>query len=569
MKAMFGFLTPQAKESADPLQNAKSAAAWLRQLPALDVIGRQQHVIRALDAVRNTQHQIDLNRVAAIQFVDAALGADRRQLIKQYIENAEASPKLAERIWQALWEMSQAFMLAYQQALQGAVGHADNARWRAALPLLFVRLVHFHGTDAKLRVFKYERWIPAKWIELHQTYLRACEMGCDRQAMALPAAGSAAQPWSVEQEYLYVLLVHQLNSGNLSPTEIDWASSQLRAWSRRLSLEQIPKQMDGFFVDLAGREGIVRRTGNDRGSMLRYLDTTPLSEGMERAINSLRDAEMTDQGPVAVINQQRLSVLRKIQPTLSPSLLPELRRAPRVAVAVSARVRIGLSRICQDLAAKTTGEVAAESGAGTEHIEVFPVAGAPRAKRKTPAEDDSLAASLSSWSDPMWEVKDRSVAGLRIAATGGIGQSLTLGALVAVRQSDIDGWLLGVVRRLNKVSNEEVEAGVNLIAERMVAVTLAAKRRASEEMGYVVDGLDMSTMGDRFEGLYLPPPSRPDKPLAMKTVIIPTSEYQEGRNILLTTAHSVYTVSLRHLVEQRPEWSWATIQIVEKKARDE
>ena len=55
----------------------------------------------------------------------------------------------------------------------------------------------------------------------------------------------------------------------------------------------------------------------------------------------------------------------------------------------------------------------------------------------------------------------------------------------------------------------------------------------------------------------------------MKTVIVPTSEYQEGRNVLLTTAHSVYTVSLRHLVEQRPDWSWATIQIVEKKSRDE
>jgi len=569
MKAMFGFLTAQAKESVDPLQNAKSAATWLRQLPTLDVIGRQQHVIRALDALRKTQREIDLNRIAALQFVDAALGADRRQLIKQYIENAEAAPKLADRIWQALWEISQAFTLAYQQALQGAVAQADNARWRAALPLLFVRLVHFHGTDAKLRVFRYERWIPAKWIELHQTYLRSCELHCDRQAVALPAAGAAAQPWSVEQEYLYVLLVHQLNSGNLSPTEIDWASSQLRAWSRRLSLEQIPKQMDGFFVDLAGREGMVRRTGNDRGSMLRYLDTTPLSEGMERAINSLRDAEMTDQGPVAVINQQRLAVLRKIQPTLSPSLLPELRRDERTAVAVSARVRIGLSRICQDLAAKSPDEGTGDPGVGAEQIEVYPVAGAPRARRKAQVEDDSLAASLSSWSDPMWEVKDRSVAGLRIAATGGIGQSLTLGALVAVRQSDVDGWLLGVVRRLNKISNEEVEAGVNIIGERMVAVTLAAKRRASEDMGYVVDGLDMSTMGDRFEGLYLPPPSRPDKPLAMKTVIIPTSEYQEGRNILLTTAHSVYTVSLRHLVEQRPDWSWATIEIVEKKARNE
>jgi len=268
-----------------------------------------------------------------------------------------------------------------------------------------------------------------------------------------------------------------------------------------------------------------------------------------------------------VINQQRLAVLRKIQPAMSPSLHPELRRDPRFAVAVSARVRIGLARICQDLCAKAPEGATEASSSATEQIEVYPVQGTPRSRRKTLVEDDSLAASLSSWSDPMWEVKDRSVAGLRIAATGGIGQSLTLGALVAVRQSDADGWLLGVVRRLNKLSNEEVEAGVNIIAERMVAVTLAAKRRATEDMGYVVDGLDMSTMGERFAGLYLPPPSRPDKPLAMKTVIVPTSEYQEGRNVLLTTAHSIYTVSLRHLVEQRPEWSWATIQIVEKKAR--
>ena len=565
-KAMFGFLTPQ-KTADDPLLSSKAAAAWLRDLPALDVIGRQQHVIQALDGLR-AQREIDLNRVAAVGFIDAALGADRRQLIKQYIENVENSPKLAERIWQALWEMSQAFTLAYQKALESALTQAANARWRAVLPLLFVRFVHFHGTDAKLRVFKYERWIPGKWVELHQAYLRACEMHCDRQAVALPAAGSAAQQWTAEQEYLYVLLVHQLNTGNLSPTEIDWASSQLRAWSRRLTVEQIPRTLEGFFVDLAGREGLVRRTGNDRGSVLRYVDTTPLADGMDRAIASLREAELTDRGPIAAINQQRLSVLRKIQPAVAPTMQTELRRDPRVAVAVSARVRIGLARICQDLSAHGSGEHT-EVAAGAEQIEVFAVAGAPRIKRRNPDEQDSLAVSLSSWSDPTWEVKDRSVAGLRIAATGGLGQSLTLGALVAVRQSDIDGWLLGVVRRLNKVSNEEVEAGVNIIAERVVAVTLAAKRRANEDMGYVVNGLDLSTMGERFEGLYLPPPSRPDKPLGMKTVIVPTSEYAEGRNVLLTTARSVYTVSLRHLVEQRPDWSWATIQIVDKTTRDE
>jgi len=563
MKAMLGFLTPQVNV-ADPLQSAKSAAAWLRQLPALDVIGRQQHVVRALETIRKGS-AMDLHRVGAIEFVDAALGADRRQLIKQYIENAETSPKLADRIWQALWEMSQAFMVVYQSALESALSHGANTRWKAKLPLLFVRLVHFHGTDAKLRVFKYERWIPAKWMEIHQIYLRACELGYDRAPMALPAAGAGAQPWSVEQEYVYVLLVHQLNTGNLGPAETDWAASQLRAWSRRLALEPIPKSLEGFFVDLAGRAGLTRRNGNDRGSVLRYLDTTPLSEAMSRAVVSLRDSEATDQGPVAAINQQRLAVLRKIEPMLSPSSIMDLRRDPRTAVAVSARVRIGLSRICRDLAAKSGTE--APGDVGGEQIEVFPVAGGPRARRKQPAEDDSLAASLSNWSDPMWEVKDRSVAGLRISATGGIGQSLALGAIVAVRQSDADQWLLGVVRRLNKLSNEEVEAGVNIIAERIVAVTLAAKRRANEDLGYVVDGLDMSTMGERFEGLYLPPPSRPDKPLSMKTLIVPTPEYADGRNVILTTANSVYTLAFKHLVEQRPDWSWATVQIMEKHAR--
>ena len=54
----------------------------------------------------------------------------------------------------------------------------------------------------------------------------------------------------------------------------------------------------------------------------------------------------------------------------------------------------------------------------------------------------------------------------------------------------------------------------------------------------------------------------------MKTLIVPTSEYSEGRQVLLTTGRSIYTVALRHLIEQRSEWSWAAIQIVEKRARE-
>jgi hypothetical protein len=565
---MFGFLTQQARDHPDPLLTPKTASGWLRQLPSLDVIGRQQHVMRAFDGMRQSRRAPDLNRVAAVEFLDSALGADRRQLTKQYVENVDSSARLAERIWQALQEMCQGFIFAYQTALEQALLQTDNPRWKPAMPRLFSRLVHYYGTDAKLRVFRYERWIPAKWMELHQLYMRAAELGVERVPAALTGGGSSSTQWTVEQEYLFVLLIHQLNTGNLSPAELDWASAQLRAWSRRLQLDAVPRSPEGFFVDVAGKGGLVRRTGNDSGSMLRYLDTTPMADQLERAIHALRQAEATDQGPAAPINQQRVAILEKVRPAVSPNLNADLRRDPRIAVTVAAKVRVGLGRICRDLAAKDINEPANDPSASAEQIEVFAVAGGPRAKRFPANEHDSLAASISSFSDPMWQVKDRSVAGLRIAASGGIGQSLALGALVAVRQSDITDWVLGVVRRLNKVSNDEVEAGVSIIAERLVPVVLHAKREAKEDLGIIVNGIDVSTMGARFDGLYLPPPSRPDKPLAVKTLIVPTSEYVEGRNIILTTGRSVYTVALRQLVEQRAEWSWSAIQIVEKKPKE-
>ena len=564
---MFGFLTSSSKDATDPLVSAKSASAWLRQLPALDVIGRQQHVMRAFDAIRQSRKPIDIARAGAIEFLDAALAADRRQLTKQYVENVDAGPKLSVRIWQAVFDLTQGFIFAYQLALEEAVRQQANPRWKPLVPLLFARLLHYYGTDAKLRVSRYERWIPAKWMELHRTYLRATELGVERVPVVLGAANPNATQWTVEQEYLFALLIHQLNTGNLSPVELDWGSAQLRAWSRRLLLESVPSSPEGFFVDIAGKTGLTRRTGNDSGSMLRYLDTTPMSDQLDRAIASLRQAEDTDQGPAASINPLRVAILEKIRPAIAPNVNVDFRRDPRIACAVPARVRVGLGRIARDLTAKDMGD-AADAGHGHEQIEVYAVADSPRSRKRVPDEHDSLAASLSSFSDPMWQVKDRSVAGLRIAASGGVGQSLALGALVAVRQSDVSDWVLGVVRRLNKVSTEEVEAGVSIIADRIVAVTLNSRREPKDDMGFMVNGIDVSTVGARFDGLYLPPPSRPDKPLSVKTLIIPTQEYSEGRNIILGTGRSVYTVALRHLVEQRADWSWAAIQIIEKRARE-
>src|SRR6476659_3058431 len=240
---------------------------------------------------------------------------------------------------------------------------------------------------------------------MHGAFMRASELGVERVATSLGGNHGSGTQWTIEQEYVYALLVHQLNSGNLSPANLDWAATQIRTWSRRLELVALPKTMEGFFVDLAGRAGLVRRTGQDSGAMLRYLDTSALAEQLDMTLAALRHSEETDQGPVGPINQQRATILEKARAAIAPNLNTDMRRDPRTPCVVAARVRIGLARIQQELSKPASGEPSApDTSAGSnEQIEVYAVAGPVRAKKSAPDEADTLSANLATFSDPLWQ----------------------------------------------------------------------------------------------------------------------------------------------------------------------
>ena len=204
------------------------------------------------------------------------------------------------------------------------------------MPVLFARLIHYYGTDAKLRVCRHERWIPGQVGGAAPA--RSCAPASSASIACRPRSarpsGNGTQ-WTVEQEYVYALLLHQLNTGNLSPANLDWAARADPRVEPRLELVALPKSMEGFFVDLAGRAGLARRTGQDSGSMLRYLDTTPLANQLDVTIAALRHSEETDQGPVGPINQQRALILEKAR--AADRAEPERRHAARPAHALRGR----------------------------------------------------------------------------------------------------------------------------------------------------------------------------------------------------------------------------------------
>jgi predicted secreted protein len=588
---MFGFTTRYGRDQSDPLQTRKSAAEWFRNLPALDVIGRQEQVIRELSRLRHTRPAFDLDRVAAIVFLDGALAVDQRRVFTWYLENLNGSAKLANRFRQAALDVSHGFIFAYHAGLEAASTRQGDRRWRACLPRLTARLIHFHGVDNLVRLFRGDRAIPATWQQIHRLFVRACDLRCESSVPTLPGEGPLAIQGTVEQEYLHTLLQDLLDTGNLTPAELDWASSKLHGWSKHLRLEPEAPEAGGFYVDLAGAAGLARVNGSAEGAKIGYLDSTPLMLAIEHSIAALREPGPDGGTRPDVVKQQRIAILEKIRPVFSPSRHADLRRHARVAVDLPVDIRVGLSRITRALASPEppqranaaaqspatsaatdpacTGRIAIlhPPAANAEEIELLPIAGDPRSAdahiepaAQTPAADDTE-------SHPQWRVNDRSATGWRISAPGDLGQSLALGALVAMSSADGGEWMLGVVSRLSKRPRNEIEAGMSLIATRVVPVTLFGRRQAQADMSVVVDGIDVSTRGARFDGLYLMPPARLGTRLAMRTLIIPTSEYFEGRSVILSTANSNYSVTLGAVIDQHADWSWTTMHVAGKSPR--
>ncbi|MGE5089673.1 MAG: hypothetical protein ACM3QY_11150, partial [Candidatus Levyibacteriota bacterium] len=344
---MLAFLNSAGRPGADPFASVKATTAWLRELPANDAIGRQQLTLQAFEAMRQSRRPIDLARAEALQHADLTLAADRRALFRQYVASLDASPSVAMRIWQANFDLAQAFAAAYQAVLAAALGPKVYGTWKPHVPILFARRIHYLGTDAKLRICRHERWIPAKWTELHQLYLRASELGVHRMPTSLEASNSVARQWTVEQEYVYTMLLHQVNSGNLTPAQFDWVAAQLRTSCRRLKLTTLPGAVEDFVVDVSGDTGLARHTGRESGALLRYVDTAPLAAQLDLSLAALRQSDTAGDGAISPATRERIRILQLACGALAPVADADLRRDPREACSIPARVRIGLARIHQ------------------------------------------------------------------------------------------------------------------------------------------------------------------------------------------------------------------------------
>ena len=554
---MFGFGINEKK----PLSDVRSAEHWLASLPAKDPLAMNAEVVAQLEKAAAPSSQRSPRGLEAVFRVDTHTAGLRRTLTSQYIEHASRSSRIEDQLWQALFDQTQAFLQCYQAFASEIAQNRGSAKWQALLPELVAREIVHRGLDAKIRLYHHEHWIPARWAELHALFTRACSQQIERRPLALQGD---ARTTTIEHEYLVVTMLQLMNTGNLTVRNLDWLTEQLDEWCAPLRFTLESSSGTSFYVDLASRTGLRRRPPGPLEGRVLFLDTRPLHSSLRQHIVALeqkiRSEPVSDK---AARRSEQLNLLMKLASQIDPDYRPMPRRGERRAATGTVDAIVGFAKISGYLREEQSSPIPdhdpSKSFGGTMELAVF-----GRSRTAPPDRRDELARRrLAAFAavGGAWEVKDVSQTGFRLLAPMNVANAVSLGALAAIRPAGQAEWTLGIVRRMQRLTAERAEIGLQVIANTLVGVQLHEQRRPSDA-DYSIDGEPVTFGGRGFHGLFLALRTRAGGGV-VQSLILPPAEYKPNKRVMLQTAQVSYAVRFGHVLEQEPDWVWAAIEPIE------
>lgn len=553
---MFGF----GKTTRDPLADAKTAARWLAAFPVQDPLALHAALLTELGRVADRNTRRTPAQLESVFALDAHTAELRATLTAQYIEHASRSSRIENQLWSALFDLTQAFLVTYQAFGREVAAHPASGKWQQMLPELVARQMKHLGLDARVRLYRYEPWIPAKWAELHTLFSLALSRKIERESLPLDPAGGTT---TIEHEYLLVLMLQLVHGGNTTPRHLEYVADELDGWCQPLRLTLEPTALSSFYVDLAGREGLKRRTPAPLEGRVLFLDTRPIHAVLLQNIvvleQKIRTQPLSERAPKRA---EQLALLQKLAAQADPEFRPFARRGERTAAAGTVDAVVGFANIAGYLReeAKNPSPQAevGQSFGGTVEFATF-----GRVRNEQDRIAEQARRRLASHASPggPWEVKDVSQTGFRLVAPMVVANAVTLGTLVGLRPHGQKEWTLGIVRRMRRLTSDRAEIGLQVVATQVTGVDLVEQRKATDA-DYSVDGEIPTINGRVFPGLYLALRKRGAQ-APVNSLIVPAPEYQPARKVRMLADRVATRLRLGRLLEQQPDWVWASIEPIE------
>ena len=541
---------------------------FCRSLPRQDPIAAQKLLCEALS-------RLVLNRKPDERQLSALLSFDRhahqisKRLLVQYGEGDGQLGSLDRRVFLSAQRLSRSFAQAYELFL----GHVENSAdksWRENAGTVLVRLFRHRQVELMLRLFRYKKRNSEQWRQLHRAYQFAQVQGLVNDCMPRSLPGDKSAPdQTLEQQFIQILLVGAMNTGQFSPRELLWASNWIARWRSLLTLQSADAngeargEWNGFVVDLRGAEGLKRFYAGETGDFL-HLDTAPLMGAIDKEVAALNDAPTAPNSPVSTERDGRGVLLSKLRMLFAPDLVSIKRRGDRKPVAFSVQAISGLPHIVQVLreeAQRKTKPMAASAAQVEEITIIAPASGHTRMMSTSGAAGLApLSIATAFGAKPQtWQVKDRSDSGCRMRGQTTDLNGLIPGSLIAIREGENAQWTVGVVRRLRRLMVDHVEISVEHIGRKPRFVKVATDYHPDP---YINDGPNKNTQ--RCLGALYLPASEKHPTMPIKTLLVPASAFNAGRAITLLSSTAIYTLRLNKPLEQQSGFVWTTFALIDK-----
>ena len=453
----------------------------------------------------------------------------------------------------------------------GCIQASTDETWTRHEGMILVQLFHHRKVEFLLRFLRYKKRNSLQWRELHAMYLRAHEADLSRQ----PQADGESDPvyrtaGKLEQQYLQILLLEAMNSGQFSPREALWAHRWFARWCNGpgLKLSRIDggcrEDLSGFVVDLTGADGLKRApVASDN---LLYLDSSPLCAMIDQEIASLRDGAAPLRGVTPAVRVGQLALLNKLAVVFAP-IAPDIeRRGERKAIDLTVQAIAGFPYIVEELRREkqkqTGGSQAFAAPGGEITITSF---GGQTQTQNVAANGDAGPASLSMTAlfaaiPQSWQVKDRSDSGCRMRGQIDNLNRVVPGSLIAIRDSATAPWVVSVVRRFRRLMVDHVEIGVEYLGRKPRFVKLVADHDRNLAAPAAADSASRC-----FAALFLPPSEQlPTMPI--KTLLLPAREFRAGGVVTLLSSNATYRMRLNEPLQQQFEFVLTSFSVIEKSA---
>jgi len=416
---MFGGAKPD-----HPFADPKEARRLLEALPAADPLKALEELAHWHESLATAEGFRPDTRIQALFLVDEAAQPRLRKVARDYLTAARPSRFQENRMWTHVCEYWRQAGIAYARSVdavaQGAKG-ADAAK--PLLPLLVVRDLRALAQQMKWLHLRYGPIDPGQWRTLNAVYAFAESRGiADAKTAIYPGIAGETSP---RQELLRALVLMTSSPDSLLPLEVDLVERLIGDFVAGFELANAAAKTSSHWIDLAQAmppQRLARAPVPSPG--LRFFSAGPALAELERMAQRIQTTRQLAGALAELVEPEAgIELLRHLAMHWAP--LPPERQHPRHNVKSRLSIVHGLDGVMAALGAGADGE-------------------------KGEAES--------------WIVENVSAGGFGAVVPQLKSDWLKIGRLIGMQPDGGNNWVVGMIRRVSKISAQEARVGIQTLS---------------------------------------------------------------------------------------------------------